>query len=37
VESIAGERVVLTAGPPVDTRVVTTGGAELWGTEFGVK
>lgn len=37
VESIAGERVVLTAGPPLDTPVVTTGGAELWGTEFGVK
>jgi hypothetical protein len=37
VESIRGERVVLTAGPPVGTPVVTTGGAELWGTEFGVK
>lgn len=37
VESIAGDSVVLTAGPPVGTNVVTTGGAELWGAEFGVK
>lgn len=37
VESISGERVVLTSGPPADTLVVTAGGAELWGAEFGVK
>lgn len=37
VQSITGDQVVLTSGPPVGTRVVTTGGAELWGVEFGIK
>jgi multidrug efflux pump subunit AcrA (membrane-fusion protein) len=37
VESIRGDQVVLTAGPKVGTQVVTTGGAELWGAEFGIK
>ena len=37
VESISGDQAVLTAGPKVGTAVVTTGGAELWGTEFGIK
>lgn len=37
VESISGDRAVLTAGPPVGTAVVTAGAAELWGTEFGIK
>jgi multidrug efflux pump subunit AcrA (membrane-fusion protein) len=37
VESIRGDQVVLTSGPKVGTKVVTAGGTELWGTEFGVK
>lgn len=37
VESIQGNTAVLTQGPPAGTAVVTVGGAELWGTEFGVK
>jgi hypothetical protein len=37
VESIRDDQAVLTAGPPAGTRVVTTGGAELWGAEFGIK
>ena len=37
VESIRGDQVVLTAGPRAGTAVVTTGGAELWGAEFGIK
>lgn len=37
VESIQGDRAVLTAGPKAGTAVVTTGGAELWGAEFGIK
>ena len=36
VDSIEGDRVVLRDGPPVGTVVVTTGGAELTGVEFGV-
>jgi hypothetical protein len=31
-----GDETVLSAGPPADTRVVTVGVAELWGTELGV-
>jgi hypothetical protein len=27
---------VLSSGPPVGTRIVTVGVAELFGTEFGV-
>ncbi len=34
VESIAGDRVVLSDGPPPGTAVATVGAAELWGTEF---
>ena len=37
VESIQGDQAVLTTGPKVGTAVVTTGGAELWGAEFGIK
>jgi hypothetical protein len=37
VESIRGDQVVLTSGPKVGTKVVTAGGTELWGTEFGIK
>lgn len=37
VERIDGEQAVLTAGPPAGTQVVTIGGAELWGAEFGIK
>jgi membrane fusion protein, heavy metal efflux system len=33
---IVGDTAVLRQGPPVGTRVVTTGAAELFGTEFGV-
>ncbi len=36
VAAIAADQVVLTAGPPVGTSVVTVGAAELWGTEFKV-
>ena len=36
VERIADNVAVLTAGPPVGTKVVTTGAAELWGVETGV-
>jgi multidrug resistance efflux pump len=32
---VIGETAVLSAGPPVGTRVVTQGAAELFGTEFG--
>lgn len=37
VEAITGDQVVLTAGPTPGTKVVTAGGAELWGAEFGIK
>ncbi|GEL19912.1 hypothetical protein [Pseudonocardia asaccharolytica] len=37
VESIRGEQAVLTSGPAAGTAVVTAGGAELWGAEFGIK
>jgi hypothetical protein len=37
VESIQGAQVVLTTGPAAGTPVVTAGGAELWGAEFGIK
>jgi hypothetical protein len=36
VESIQGDRVVLTSGPAAGTPVVTVGAIELYGTEFGV-
>ena len=32
----AGEETLLSAGPPPETRVVTVGVAELYGTELGV-
>jgi hypothetical protein len=31
-----GDKTVLSAGPPPETRVVTVGVAELYGTELGV-
>lgn len=37
VDAIQGDQAVLTEGPPAGTAVVTVGGAELWGAEFGVK
>jgi hypothetical protein len=37
VQAIQGDQVVLVSGPPAGTAVVTTGGAELWGAEFGIK
>lgn len=33
---LAGDFAVLSQGPPLGTRVVTAGAAELFGTEFGV-
>jgi multidrug efflux pump subunit AcrA (membrane-fusion protein) len=33
---MVGAFAVLSQGPPLGTRVVTTGAAELFGTEFGV-
>jgi hypothetical protein len=36
VESIDGGVAVLKDGPPVGTAVVTAGGSELTGIEFGV-
>ncbi len=36
VDHIDGDVAVLTDGPPVGTAVVIVGGAELFGTEFGI-
>ena len=36
VDHIDGNVAFLTAGPPAGTAVVTVGGAELFGTEFGI-
>lgn len=36
VDSIDQDVAVLSDGPPVGTRVVTTGAAELFGAEFGI-
>jgi hypothetical protein len=36
IDSIDGNLVVLSAGPPSGTEVVTVGSPELYGTEFGV-
>jgi hypothetical protein len=35
VESMDGDRAVLSVGPPPGTKVVTVGAAELFGAEFG--
>jgi hypothetical protein len=37
VDHIANGRVVLRRGPPLGTRVVTTGAAEVYSAEFGVE
>ncbi|MFC5994851.1 hypothetical protein ACFQE5_11590 [Pseudonocardia hispaniensis] len=37
VENIRGDQAVLSSGPPTGTLVVTAGGTELWGAEFGIK
>ena len=37
VSTIRGDQVVLVSGPAAGTAVVTTGGTELWGAEFGIK
>jgi hypothetical protein len=37
VTTIRGDQVVLRSGPAAGTSVVTTGGTELWGAEFGIK
>lgn len=36
VDSIAGDRAILSAGPPVGTAVVIVGAIELFGAEMGV-
>jgi hypothetical protein len=36
VDSIQGDRAVLSGGPAAGTQVVTVGATELYGTEFGV-
>ncbi|NRQ31154.1 hypothetical protein HII36_04805 [Nonomuraea sp. NN258] len=36
VERVDGDTAVLTAGPPAGTAIVTTGAAELFGTELGI-
>ena len=36
VDEIDGDTVVISAGPPSGTTVVTTGAAELYGAEIGV-
>jgi hypothetical protein len=36
IDRVLGDLVVLAAGPPVGTAVVTVGAAELYGTELGV-
>jgi hypothetical protein len=36
VDLIEGDQAILLDGPPVDTKVVTVGAAELLGTELGV-
>lgn len=36
IDTIAGDDVILVDGPPAGTALVTVGGAELYGTEFGV-
>ena len=36
IDTIVGDEVLLVEGPPAGTAVVTVGGAELYGTEFGV-
>jgi hypothetical protein len=36
VESIEGDRAILSSGPAAGTSVVTVGATELYGTEFGV-
>ena len=37
IDHIANDRVVLRNGPPLGTRVVTTGAAEVYSAEFGVE
>ena len=36
VDHVDGDRVVLSGGPPLGTKVVTVGAAEVYGTEFEV-
>jgi hypothetical protein len=35
-DTVVGDEAILMRGPPIGTAVVTVGGAELYGTEFGV-
>jgi hypothetical protein len=37
ITDIRGDRALLSSGPPVGAAVVTVGGSELYGTEFGVE
>ena len=36
IDHVVGDSVVLSDGPPADTKVVTVGAAEVYGTEFEV-
>ena len=36
IDTIIDDQAILASGPPAGTAVVTVGGAELYGTEFGV-
>ena len=36
VDEIAGERVILSAGPAAGTTIATVGAQELWGAELGI-
>ncbi len=36
IESVDGDRAILTSGPEPGTKVVSVGAAELYGAEFGV-
>ena len=36
IEAIEGPTVILSAGPPAGTQVVSVGAAELFGLEFGI-
>lgn len=36
IDRIAGERVILSAGPAAGTKIATVGAQELWGAELGI-
>jgi hypothetical protein len=37
VDRSAGDRLLFTSGPRIGTPVVTTGAAEVWGSELGIE